>query len=249
MDYLFALLLCLLLPILVYLCIHMPSLVQSVAQIIVDASTLDILDVTITSCTQQGFLLGMTAAIRNTGPLPATLPGMTLSMHATGSGAAFAHVRLPTITARPAGAPGGGSGAVCRVVDQWVSISDHDAFHTFSRNLLLQAELPLTVKGTSQLHAAAGLVRTTVRYDKTSVLRGLDGVTITPLEARKPSRSLLHGSPVGLEVDVSIRSESEVSPSLSFPPFLLLRVRAASAQGARVAVKVFLCASELMWER
>ncbi|CAN8101961.1 unnamed protein product [Discula destructiva] len=181
-------------------------LVNYIAQILIDASKIDIEQITITSCTDTGFHISFTAKIYDTGPLPATISNMALSMHATKTGKPFARIRLPPITAAP-------SGTVCEVTDQRVEILDFAAFHTFNKNLLLQQELPTYLRGSGTLTLLPGPapLSTEVRYDKVVLLRGLDGVHIDVLETRKASRSLLRGKPTAIEVDVAIASASPVS--------------------------------------
>lgn len=186
-----------------YLYFKIPAVLQYAAQMVVDASKLDILSVDITACDETSFELSMESRISNTGPIPATIQSMTLSMFSNSSRCEFADVRLPTITAQP-------GGVICKVVGQRVQILDYETFHVFNRNLVLQAELPITVRGFSTL-TIAGLVSTTIQYNKTCIIKGFDGVNIKPLETRKHSRSLVRGNPAEIEVDVSITSESRVS--------------------------------------
>lgn len=187
------------------LLLNLDRVVNYIAQILVNASKMDIEQITITSCTDTDFLISLTARIYDTGPLPATISGMTLTMHSTKTGAPFAKVALPTINANR-------SGTVCNVVGQRVQILDAAAFHTFSKNLLLQEELPAYVRGTGTLTLPGPVdLSTQVRYDKVELLRGFDGVHIEVGETRKASRSLLRGKPTAIEVDVVIASTSPVS--------------------------------------
>lgn len=164
--------------------------------------------ITITDCTDTSFLLSLTARIYDTGPLPATIANMSLSMYSTSDpdSKAFATIALPPIHAHPAG-------TVCQVVEQRVQILDFAAFHTFNRNLLLQEELAAYVRGTGTLCLPwpVGFVRTEVKYEKVEMLKGLDGVHTSVLETRKASRSLLKGKPTAIEVDACIVSKSSVS--------------------------------------
>lgn len=195
-------------PLSFYIWTQAPRVIKYVAQIIVDASKLEIQSVTITQCDEHGFLLSMTTRIYDTGPVPATIHSMTLAMHSSSGGPAFATVKLPTITAVP-------GGVICKIVDQRVDILNYEAFHVFNRNLVLQAELPVTVNGASTL-TTSGL-STKIVYNKTSILQGFDGVRIKPRQSRKHSRSLLQGRPSEIEVDVSIYSKSEVRLPASWP--------------------------------
>lgn len=189
-----------------FLLANLDRLVNYIAQTLVDASKMDIRSITITECDDAGFTISLAADIYDTGPLEATISDMTLSMHSTKDGPAFARVRLPQINAVPAG-------TVCEVKDQRVEILDFDAFHAFNRNLLLQNELPAYVRGTGTLALPWSPVplSTTVKYEKVEVLRGLDGVHIVVLQTRKASRSLLKGKPTAIEVDVCITSASPVA--------------------------------------
>ncbi|KAJ0109676.1 hypothetical protein J7T55_014238 [Diaporthe amygdali] len=185
--------------------LNLDRIVNYVAQILVDASKMDITSIEITNCDETGFTINLSAKIYDTGPLEATISDMTLSMFSTKSGKEFARVRLPSINATP-------SGTVCEVSNQRVEILDFDAFNTFNRNLLLQEELPAYVSGSGTLTIPWPLrLSTTVRYEKVEVLRGLDGVHISVLETRKPSGSLLKGKPTEIEVDVCIASGSPVA--------------------------------------
>lgn len=190
--------------------VNLDRLVNYVAQKLVDASKMDITSITITECDETGFTMSLSAKIYDTGPLDATISDMTLSMFSTKNGKEFARVALPPINAAP-------SGTVCEVADQRVEILDFEAFDTFSRNLLLQEELPAYVRGGGRLTLplpwpwpARGL-STAVRYDKVEVLRGLEGVRIVVLRTRKASGALLRGRPTEIEVDVAITSGSPVS--------------------------------------
>lgn len=185
--------------------LNLDRIVNFVAQILVDASKMDITSIEITKCDETGFTINLSAKIYDTGPLEANISDMTLSMFSTKSGKEFARVTLPIINATPAG-------TVCQVTDQRVEILDRDAFDTFNRNLLLQKELPAYVRGSGTLTVPWPVrLSTAVRYDKVEVLRGLDGVHISVLETRKASRSLLKGKPTEIEVDVCIASGSPVS--------------------------------------
>ncbi|KAG8165704.1 hypothetical protein KVR01_004256 [Diaporthe batatas] len=185
--------------------LNLDRIVNYVAQTLVDASKMEITSIEITGCDETGFTISLSARIYDTGPLEATISDMVLSMFATKSGKEFARVRLPTINATP-------EGTVCEVFEQRVEILDFDAFDTFNRNLLLQGELPAYVRGSGKLTVPRPVpLNTVVRYDKVEVLRGLDGVHISVLETRKPSRSLLKGKPTEIEVDVCIASGSPVA--------------------------------------
>lgn len=185
--------------------VNLDRVINYVAQMLVDASKMDITSIQITECDDTGFTIDLAAKIYNTGPLEATISGMALSMFSTKTGKEFAKVTLPPINATP-------SGTVCEVTGQRVEILDAEAFDTFSRNLLLQGELPAYVRGSGKLTLTWPIqLSTVIQYEKVEMLRGLDGVHIVVLKTRKASGSLLKGSPTEIEVDVSITSESPVS--------------------------------------
>lgn len=185
--------------------LNFDRLVNYVAQILVDASKMDIESIEITQCDDTGFLISLVAKIYDTGPVDAIITDMKLSMFSTKNGNAFAKVALPTINANPAG-------TTCKVVEQRVEILDFEAFHTFSKNLLLQGELPAYVRGNGKLTIPWPVrLSTVVKYEKVEVLPGLNGVQIDVLETRKASRSLLKGKPTEIEVDVCITSQSPVA--------------------------------------
>ncbi|KAJ4385604.1 hypothetical protein N0V93_010033 [Gnomoniopsis smithogilvyi] len=188
--------------------LNLDRVINYIAQILVDASKMEIEQIMISSCDDKGFLFSLTTKIYDTGPLPATITDMNLYMYSTSSAdaKAFAKISLPPIHASP-------SGTVCRVSDQRVEILDFAAFHTFNKNLLLQEELPTYIRGTGKLNLPwpFGFLSTVVKYEKVEMLKGLDGVHTSVLETRKASRSLLKGKPTAIEVDVSIVSESPVA--------------------------------------
>lgn len=183
------------------------------AQLLVDASTLAITSIEITECEEGSFTLSMTSRIANTGPLPASLDAMTISMFAESPvphGApgsrvatigAFASVRLPAVSVSPAGAD-------CNVFRQRVTIKDASKFHIFNKNLINQSESPLYISGESTIRVFGGLCYTNVKLYKTVVLKGMEGLHITVLETRKDSRSLTAGSPDKIQVDVRIENKS-----------------------------------------
>lgn len=193
------------------LLLNINRIVNYIAQILVDASKLDIEQITITSCTDSTFLLSMTARIHNTGPLPATISHMVLAMHATATGPALARISLPVIHAVP-------SGTTCTVSSQLIEILDPAALRTFSANLLQQAELPAYLRGTGTLTPLdIEKSSTQVRYEKVALLRGFDGLQqIDVGETRKVApRALLKGKqPTAIEVDCVIASASPVEVDL-----------------------------------
>lgn len=219
--------------------LNLNRIITYIGQLLVDASNLDIMSITINSCKDDSFCINLTASITNTGPLSATISNMELTMHATKTGPAFARISLPPINACS-------TGTICTVTDQHVDILDQAAFRTFSKNLLLQDELPVFVQGSGTLtlpflpgkrtkeviaNAVAELpayvhnavpfslpqpeLAWMVKYDKVEVVRGYDGVHIEVGETRctASAKSLLgkgDKGPTAIEVDVTITSDSPI---------------------------------------
>lgn len=136
---------------------YVPNPFKHVAQLLINTLEMDIISVQITECDETSFLLDKTARIYDTGLMPAGISSMLLSMYSGISGHPFARVLLPTVTAKP-------SGVICKVKDQRVQTVDYEAFHIFNRNLVLQRELPITVKGKSTL-TILGRICTSIKYE------------------------------------------------------------------------------------
>ncbi|CCG80915.1 Predicted protein [Taphrina deformans PYCC 5710] len=181
-----------------------------VAQLLVDASNLTISSIDITECEEATFTMSMRSRITNTGPLAAHIDAMTVSMFAelpssytdpsqTSTLGAFAAVRLPALSIDP-------KGTDCIVTGQHITIKNAAQFDTFNRNLINQSELPVHISGSSTIRVMG--LSCAVRYNKTVLLKGMEGLQITVLQTRRQSRN---GNVSGIEVDVEVLNRSCVA--------------------------------------
>ncbi|KAL4929282.1 DUF3712 domain-containing protein [Aspergillus undulatus] len=145
----------------------------NIAQGDIDDSTLEVTSMEITDPAPNGFHLNQHQVIGTDSVFHPTIYSFDAAVSLLGS-AVFATVRVPEVK--------GNDGAEVHV-DQWVDLSDAEAFAGFSTAVMMNEEFKLNIYGEPKLKQG-GLPKIDIDYNKTVTMKGLnklDGFRIESL--------------------------------------------------------------------
>ncbi|KAL8872971.1 MAG: hypothetical protein Q9174_001493 [Haloplaca sp. 1 TL-2023] len=133
----------------------------------VNDSTLEIQSLTLSDPKPDSFHLKQTAILENHSNYHPRLDAFNASLSVGGAeNKPYAFIELPAVHATE---------TATTMIDQDVQITDMEAFIDYNIQLLTRESVDLVVKGRTDLHEMA-FPTTTVDYDKTVTLRGLNGL-------------------------------------------------------------------------
>ncbi|KAI0602211.1 hypothetical protein F4775DRAFT_588437 [Biscogniauxia sp. FL1348] len=152
---------------------QMDYALRSVIDAILKNSELELTLIRISNVTDDSFSVSIEARVTNTGPAPATLSPMTVSLCDGAGGACFGQVALPGIKTTPAG-------AVLAVSNQHVRITSVGALLGFVGRVMRGsgADVVLSLRGGRASVRALGAGPRDICYEKDVALPGMRGPAV-----------------------------------------------------------------------
>ncbi|KAI2793271.1 hypothetical protein POX_b03324 [Penicillium oxalicum] len=154
----------------------------NIAQDQVNDSTLNITSMIIADPTPDSFRLIQTQVLGSKSSFHPKIYSFLASVSLAGAARAFTSVQVPEVTSRD---------GVEISMNQTVDLSNADAFGDFAKSVMLQEEVQLEISGRPQLQQGS-LPKTTVNYDKTVTMKGLnklEGFSVYDVKLMNPPKN------------------------------------------------------------